>query len=195
MEPPAAGPHDERRKEPDREGKQPQHGLEAAVNETGDKDQRRADDRRRRDAEDRLEQIGIATCGQCVERQLHERHDQEGNAENDTVSAERLGHCERSNEHGPTRDQHRSPDETFTGIDGVRQPGIRCPRQPGAAERARGRSGRIVGQQRCDLRERKNEDEVEKELERRDSLLSLDRLRAHERTLTRFASRVRRRAD
>jgi hypothetical protein len=52
--------------------------------------------------------------------------------------------------------------------------------------------GRIAGEQRCDLRERKNEDEVEKELERRDSLLALDRLRAHERTLTRFARRVSR---
>ena len=50
--------------------------------------------------------------------------------------------------------------------------------------------GGIAGEQRCDLRERKNEDEVEKELERRDSLLALDRLRAHERTLTRFARRV-----
>jgi hypothetical protein len=38
---------------------------------------------------------------------------------------------------------------------------------------------------------RKDEDEVEKELERRDPLLALDRLCAHERTLTRFASSVR----
>jgi len=49
--------------------------------------------------------------------------------------------------------------------------------------------GWIAGQQRRDLRERKDEDEVEKELEWRDSLLALDRLRAHERTLTRFALR------
>ena len=196
METPTAGPGHERREEPDREGNQPEHGLEAAVHEAGNGDQRRADDRRRRDAEDRQEEIGIATRGQCVERQLHQRHDQEGDAEDDTVTAERIGHGQSAYEHGPARDQHRPPDETFTRIDGVRQPRIRSPRPPERGQEQESvleaAPGRIAGQQRCDLRERKNEDEVEKELERRDSLLALDRLRAHERTLTRFARRVSR---
>jgi len=46
-----------------------------------------------------------------------------------------------------------------------------------------------VREHRRDLRERKDKDEVEKELERRDSLLGLDRLRAHEQTLTGCRSR------
>src|SRR2546423_10341117 len=91
METPTAGPGHERREEPDREGNQPEHGLEAAVHEAGNGDQRRADDRRRRDAEDRQEEIGIATRGKCVERQLHQRHDQEGDAEDDTVTPNASG--------------------------------------------------------------------------------------------------------
>ena len=45
--------------------------------------------------------------------------------------------------------------------------------------------GRIIRQNRCDLREREDEDEVEEELERRDALLALDVLLAHRRTLAR----------
>ena len=45
--------------------------------------------------------------------------------------------------------------------------------------------GRVVRQDRRDLREREDEDEVEEELERRDPLLALNGLLAHSRTLTR----------
>src|SRR5205823_14931694 len=82
-----------------------------------------------------------------------------------------------------------------TWIDRVRQPRVRrpCPPKRGQEQERvlEAAPGRIAGQHRCDLRERKDEDEVEKELERRDPLLALDGLRVHERTLTRFASCVR----
>ena len=47
--------------------------------------------------------------------------------------------------------------------------------------------GRIVGQNRRDLGEPKDEDEVEEELERRNPLLALWMLLAHQRTLSRLA--------
>src|SRR5205823_6181041 len=82
-----------------------------------------------------------------------------------------------------------------TWIDRVRQPRVRrpCPPKRGQEQERvlEAAPGRIAGQHRCDLRERKDEDEVEKELERRDPLLALDGLRVHERTLTRFAGCVR----
>ena len=120
---------------------------------------------------------------------MHDVHDQEGDPENDAVTAERVGDGQRSDEHRRHRNQHRSPYRTDTGIDGVGQPGVGRPRPPERAEDQQAvpepAPGRIVRQNRRDLREPEDEDEVEEELERRDALLALDVLLAHSRTLAR----------
>jgi hypothetical protein len=140
-------------------------------------------------AKDRRQQISVAPCCERVQREPDDVHDQERNPENDTVTVESLGDGQRGDEHRRHRDQHRAPYRVLTGIDGVGQPGVGGPRPP---ERGKDQETvpeptprRIIRQDRRDLCEPEDEDEVEEELERSDALLALNVLLAHSRTLAR----------
>jgi len=131
------------------------------------------------DPQDRRQQVSVAACCERVQREVHDVYDQEGNPENDTVTAERVGDGQRSDEHRRHRNQHRPPHRALTGIDGVGQPGVGRPHPP---ERRKDQEtvseptpSRIIRQDRGDLREREDEDEVEEELKRSDALLALGR--------------------
>jgi len=95
----------------------------------------------------------------------------------DAVTAEAFGHGERGDEHCRHRDHHRAPDQSFGRIDSVGQPGVGRPRPPERDEEQQSMSetapSRIVGENRRDLGEPKDEDEVEEELERTDPLLAV----------------------
>jgi hypothetical protein len=140
-------------------------------------------------AQDRPQQISVAARPERVQREPHEVHDQERDPEDDTVTAEGVGDGQRGDEHRRHGNQHRSPDHTPAGINGVGQPGVGSPRPPERGEDQETVSeptpGRVIRQDGRDLREPEDEDEVEEELERSDPLLALDVLFAHSRTLAR----------
>ena len=152
---------------------------------------------RGRSPQDRRQQVSIAACSERVQREMHDVHDQEGHPEHDTVTAERVGDGQRGDEHRRHRNQHRPPHRAHAGIDGVGQPGVGRPRPPERGEDQEtvpeASPRRIVRQDRRDLREREDEDEVEEQLERRDPLLALGVLLAHSRTLARTDTRGSRR--
>jgi hypothetical protein len=86
---PRTGEH--RPKQADRERRRPERRPERAVDEPGSDDQRGARERQGSDPHDRAEEVRVAAYRERVERQVHDRHDQEGDAEDDTVAAERVG--------------------------------------------------------------------------------------------------------
>ena len=64
-------------------------------------------------------QVPITPCSECVQRELHDVDDQEGNPENHTVTAERIRDRQRGDKHRRHRDPDRPPDGTHTGIDSI----------------------------------------------------------------------------
>ena len=88
---PAAHATEERPEKADCESGQPEHGLEPAVDESRGDDQSRAGQGRGSDPQDRRQKVAVAACSERVQREVHDVHDQEGNPENDTVAAERVG--------------------------------------------------------------------------------------------------------
>jgi hypothetical protein len=159
------------------------------VDESRGEDQCRARERRRRDPQNRPQEVRVAPCCERVQREVHDVHDQERDSEDDTVTAERVGDGERGDEHRRHSNQHRPPDRAHTGIDGVGQPGIGRPRPPkrGEDQQTMGEPapGRVVPQHRRDLRETEHEDQIEEQLERRNRVPALDALLAHNQTLAR----------
>ena len=117
----------------------------------------------------------VAFRGEGVERDVHGPHEQVGDAEQDAVVAEGLGHSEGGDQHRAHGREHRQPHGALFGVQRVRQPGVGG---PGPPERAQDEHpaqdpapGRVVGEQARDLRDREDEDEVEEKLERSDALL------------------------
>lgn len=143
---------------------------------------------RRCDPQDRRQQVVVPARRELVEKELHQRHEEERDTEYDAVPAERLGHGEGGDEHRRHCTQHRPPDATCVRVGDVRQPGIRGPRPPERPENQQCVGEpvprRVARENRRDLRERENEHEVEEELERGYALLALELLRAHTWTLT-----------
>ena len=108
---------------------------------------------------------------------MHRAHDEVGDAEDDAVLVERLGHGKRRDEHRRHDAEHRDPDDPLFGIERVRQPRVRGPGPPDGAEdedpAKQAAPGRVGREHRRDLREPEDEDEVEEELERLDALVLL----------------------
>jgi hypothetical protein len=104
------------------------------VNEPRSKDQSRTGEGERCDPQDRRQQRAVPARSECVERELHDVHDQERDAEDDAVTAERVGDGKRSDEHRSHRNQHRPPDRAHIGVDRVGQPCVGRPRPPERGE-------------------------------------------------------------
>jgi hypothetical protein len=109
---------------------------------------------------------------------VHHADDEEGGAEEHALVLEHLRHHERRDEDRGQRDEQRGADDALLGVDDVRQRRIRRPRPPERPQHEHTSTdpgeGRVVGEERCDLREREHEDEVEEKLARRDTVLLVD---------------------
>jgi hypothetical protein len=152
--------------------------VRAAVREARDQDQRRARNRPRQQPEDGTQQVTVSAAGEGIKRRVHRADDEESSAKDHALVVEHVRHHERRNEHRDQRDEQRGAEDALLGVDDVRQPGIGRPRPPerGQYEHPAPDPGErgVVGEQRCDLREREHEDEVEEELLRRDAVLTID---------------------
>jgi hypothetical protein len=126
------------------------------------------------------------SAGHGVERHVHCADEDERGTEEDSFVVEHTRDCERRDEHRHQRCEERSADGTLVGIDRVGQRGVcgPCPPQRGEDEDATSDSGegRITGEQRRHLGERKDEHEVEEELDRCHPVFVLDRRRNHRRS-------------
>ena len=144
LDPPAADPGEQRSDEADDDGGQPQQRLGLSVDEPGGDDQCRAGEGPRSDSQDRRQEVSITPCCERVEREMHDGDDQEGNAESDTVTAERIRDRQRGDEHRPHRDQHRPPHSTHIRDRRCWSTRHRPPKptraRRGSADRARGHS-------------------------------------------------------
>jgi hypothetical protein len=171
---PAGQVGEQRPEEADGERGHPEDVLRADVDEPGRQDQGAADEGGRRRPQDRPQEIRIAARGESEQRAVHDVDDEEGNAEQDAVIAERRRDGKRRDEHGGHRHQQRRKHNALIGIDRIRQPGIGRPRPPERCEDQQPlpepTPRRIVQQHPRDLRERQDEDEVEEELERSDAV-------------------------
>src|SRR5207249_1214714 len=91
------------------------------------------------------------------------------NREPRTLGVVRVRDCERHEEAAERRDEHGEPDAEAVDVDRVRQPGIAGPGPPDDAEYQGGPREApgcwLRADQRGDLRDREDEDEVEEELE------------------------------
>ena len=91
------------------------------------------------------------------------------------VVGERARRRERHHEHRAHRREHHEPRQAELRVDRARQPGVPRPCPPDQREdqhpAAELREGRILREERRDLREREDEDDVEEQLERRDQRL------------------------
>jgi hypothetical protein len=109
---------------------------------------------------------------------MHGDDDDEASAEEHAVVAKHTRHRECREEHRDQRDEQCGADEALLGIDGVRQPGVGRPRPPERTQHEHAATDsherRVVGKQRCYLREREHDDQVEEELSRRDAVLVVD---------------------
>ncbi len=154
-----------------------------AVREARDENQCRADEGPRRKPKHGLEQIGIPAPGERIQARVHRADDEECCAEKHALVPEHARDDERSDEHRDQRDQQGRADELLLGVDIVREPGVCRPGPPqrGEDEDAPADPGerRVVGEQRRDLREREDEDEIEEELPRGDAVLLVDSRDAH----------------
>ena len=171
---PAGQIGEQRPEEPDGERGDPEDVLESAVDEPGREDESAADEGGGRRPQDRPQEIRIAARGEREQRAVHDVDDEECNAEQDTVIAERRRDRKRRDEHGRHRHQHRREHKALVGIDRIRQPGVGSPRPPERGEDQQPlpepTPRRIVQQHPRDLRERQDEDEVEEKLERSDAV-------------------------
>ncbi len=176
LKPPAAAASDERTREVAGERDDPERRLRRSVQRRGDEQEDDRDERARGEARDRGEEVAVASPGDGVEREVRDTHDRVRAREDERVVAEHVRDGERRHEHRDHGAEHHDPDLALLGIDGVRQPGVGGPRPPEDAEHDEALRepgpGRVAADQRGDLREREDEDEVEEELERSDTLLA-----------------------
>jgi hypothetical protein len=73
--------------------------------EAGDENQGRAEQRPRRHAEHRAEQVAVPAARKYIEGCMHRRDDEEGGAEEHAVVVEHARHGERRDEHRDQRDE------------------------------------------------------------------------------------------
>jgi len=125
------------------------------------------------EADDRPAEVGIVATGEHVEHQVGGADEGVGRGEEEPVAAERAWHTERGDEEGGHRREDHEADGTLLGVDDARQPGVPAPRPPEDRQRekalAEASPGRLAGHQGGALGQGEDEDEVEEQLERRDS--------------------------
>ena len=113
--------------------------------------------------------------GVAVEQDVGRADDEVGRREQQRVIAECVRDRERDHEHRSHRDEHHQAHVVPLGVERVREPRVRHPRPPHDGEDqepARERlPGRVLGDVGGDLRDRKDEDEVEEQLQRAHPLL------------------------
>jgi hypothetical protein len=114
---PAARPPSRGPKKPTASAASQSTGLRSAFDEPRREDQRRAGETPRGGAQDRRQQLRVAASSQPIQREMHDVHDQEGDSEHDTFTAERLGHGQRGDEHRRDRNEQRAPDRALVGIE------------------------------------------------------------------------------
>ena len=177
LEPPAAAAADERPREVAGQRDDPDRGLRRPVERGGDEEEAYRDERAGRKPGDGREEVAIAAARERVQREMSDADYCIGAGEDEGVVAEHVGHGQRRHEHRHHGAEHDEPDLALFGIDGVRQPGVRRPGPPEDAEHdeafRESRPGGVAADQRRDLREREDEDEVEEQLEGRDALLAV----------------------
>ena len=81
LEPPTLQFFEQGAEHADRQRRQPEQWSEVTGDECGDEDQDRAGHSRPSQPDHRGQEVGVAACGQGEEREVHEIHDQEGDAE------------------------------------------------------------------------------------------------------------------
>jgi hypothetical protein len=149
--------------------------LERAVGERGRDQQADPDRRAGEQPPDGVAEARVVAAGEHEQRDLREADDRVGAGEQERLVAERAGHAQRHDEERGHGGEHHQPHGALLRVDHARQPGVADPRPPHHAEhqQALGEAlpGRLVGHQRGALRQRQDEDEVEEQLERRDSRL------------------------
>jgi len=157
----------------------PADGPPCAVQQAGEHEDGRSRQLCPPEADDRAAKSRVATYERDVGDDMQCTYEEVGEAEDEGVLAESVGHCERRNQHRTHGGEQHHPDRAFVCCGGVAEPDVPAPGDP---ERDQDRDclhqpfpGRVVVQEGRDLREREDEDEVEEELERRDPLLALDR--------------------
>ena len=161
---------DRQRDEPDRDALVP-------LEEAGDQEQRGAEDRGRREAEQRAEALRIVANDDGGQNEMKEADEEVRDAEQHGVVAERARHRQGDAEHRGHRREHRQADATLVDVRRARQPGVDAPRPPEGRQREHPAEDttprRVVREQDRDLGESKHEDQVEEELERGDLVLVL----------------------
>ena len=152
----------------DRSRSRPTRQLRRTVEEAGHDEQRATDSDGGHDAQNGAQEFAVAAAGDGIEHEVERAHDQVGDREGDAIATEGLGRREGCDEHPGDGGEHRDPDAAFFRVERVRQPREGGPRPPQDAEQQPAPEhtapGRVTDEQRGDLSECEDENEVEEEL-------------------------------
>ncbi len=175
-DPPAASHTDHGRAEVvDRQSKEPDGDAFVPVEEAGDDEQGGAEDRGRRESEQRAAALRVVANDDRGENDVKQADDKVRDAEQHGVVSKGARHCESGAEHRGHRGKHGQPDTTLVDVHRARQPRIGGPRPPERREREHPTEnpvpGRVVCEQDRDLGQGEDEGQVEEQLERRDLVL------------------------
>ena len=130
---------------------------------------------------------GVAAGGQREKDHLQEEHHEVGQAEQHPVLTEGIGDSKRGNEHGRRRgEDHQPRGDYLLSRYGVGQPRVTRPRRPQYREQRGGlqhpQPREVIDEEAGYLGEGEDEDQVEEQLQRSDTLLDrIPALRYHTR--------------
>ena len=164
----------------DAEGRTPEDEIGWARGPSGRQDQQSASEVERQDGPDRPGRP--AGLGHREHPGVDQDQRQIGDAEDDAVAAEGLGHRDRGDQQGGHPGQHQESPEGGRGRDVVGEPGeavVHPPEhdqdEPGLDDV--GRPGRLP-EHRGELGQREDEDQVEEQLQRRDTAALVEQRRS-----------------
>ncbi len=153
----------------DHERCEPHPGPVVRVDEPSRERNESGNDEPRRQTRHRAEHLGIASNTPGVERGVEDAHDEVRHREPRGLVLERVRDGQGHEEPGGHGREHDQPRHGVLDVDCVRHPRVRGPGPPHHREHERGPGealeARVLEDQRRDLREREDEDEVEEELE------------------------------
>jgi hypothetical protein len=147
------------------------------VEEAGQDEQHRAENRSRHEPQQRAAALGIPARDGGGEDEMKETDEEVRAAEQHGVVSEGARHRQGHPEHRAHRGEHRQPDAAFVHVERARQPRVDAPRPPQCGQDEHSTHDptprRVVREQARDLCDREHEDQVEEELERRDLVLGV----------------------
>ena len=159
----------------DRQRDEPDRDALVSLEEAGDHEQGGAQDRGRREPEQRPEAVGIVASDDRGEDEMEQADEEVRDAEQHGVVPEGARHRQGDAEHRRHRGEHRQPDAALVHVHRARQPRVDAPCPPERRDHEHPAEDsaprRVVREQDRDLRDREHEDQVEEELERRDLVL------------------------